>query len=212
MKAHSPLSIAPLFWFILVICLCASSCTNKDAHPNAYGAPNLLPCGNYFSYYSPDSSASIFIPSVFSPNRDSINDTLFIYAQGMKRFSFEVYDVNGGGKRVFVRNASGNQTKVPLRWNGNSNEASANLRTILNQRVYQLSLKWIETKDSFRIEKSAYHNVLLLRNSGLGIDSTHKQPLTERDCECAKNGTYPRQVNRDGLIEGATRVEILNCP
>jgi hypothetical protein len=214
MKANSPLSIAPLFWFTLLFLLLTYGCKNKDAHPNAYGAPELLPCGaSFFSYTSPDGNASIYIPSVFTPNKDSINDTLYVHTQGLRRISVEIFDVNGGGRRVYIRNASGTLTSRLL-WFGNSNEAGASPRVTLNQRVYQIALKWTEfDKDRNERQNSAYHNVLLLRNSGgMDVDSVHRQPLTERDCQCAKNGTFPRQVNKSGLIPGARSGEVLNCP
>jgi len=56
-------------------------------------------------------SDSVFIPNVFSPNGDGVNDTYFVLAYGMKTFTFEIYD--RWGLKVFE---GGSTSKI--QWDG----------------------------------------------------------------------------------------------
>jgi gliding motility-associated-like protein len=54
---------------------------------------------------------AFYIPNIFSPNNDGINDILYVYIKGTKRFTFRIY--NRWGEKVF-------ETTDPLiGWNGN---------------------------------------------------------------------------------------------
>jgi gliding motility-associated-like protein len=54
---------------------------------------------------------AFYIPNIFSPNNDGINDILYVYIKGTKRFTFRIY--NRWGEKVF-------ETTDPLiGWTGN---------------------------------------------------------------------------------------------
>ncbi len=56
---------------------------------------------------------SIYVPNVFTPNGDGINDVLTIYAKGITSFSIEIFD--RWGQLVFISNYT------TISWDGRTN-------------------------------------------------------------------------------------------
>ena len=85
--------------FLWAIILIAAGCKDEDEEKQS----QVCSCSStYTEYYDTTSTpSSIFIPNIFTPNGDGVNDIFYIYGQGLSQTSIVIKD---GTNIVFSSN------------------------------------------------------------------------------------------------------------
>jgi gliding motility-associated-like protein len=101
-------------------------------------------CSDSATLYNVEVLDSLFVPNVFTPNNDGVNDIFYIYSNGYTEFTLKVY--NRWGNMVY------STTAPVIYWDGKTTSGIE-----LNTGVYYYTLESVSKADNKRKQTGFFH-------------------------------------------------------